>query len=334
MTTYKDFKVKGFDVSKWNDNNETAYFPTFDKLIERGFRFVGIRTSVGVVVDEDFKRYWDQARGKIARIPYHYLDFYSYIWMKISPDEWGRRQAQFVWSLLKGDPGEAKKLTRKGSNLILVLDVENSSLAAITEANKSAVGRIINAFLLEFDRLSGSTTGIYTNLGYLFVFGNSHKTRPLWFSWYNRSVTIERIRTVLAAWQWTGEFVLLQYTSDGDVDDDGKSDAIALGMEGAWLDLNVAIAVTESDWTGVNSPTPEDNPTVIMPAVEYVTVLVGAGIKIHPEPSTSSAKIGAIAYQQKRIVREKKSDLNLDWVRIDEGWICVKYGSQVLAEVK
>ena len=334
MTTYKDhLKVKGFDVSKWNDNNETAYFPTFDKLIERGFKFVGIRTSVGVVKDEDFQRFWAQAKGKLIRVPYHYLDFYSYIMLKISPEEWGRRQARFVWKLLQGDPGEARKLSLR-HNVILMLDVENSSIAAITDANKSIVGRIINAFLAEFDKLSGSQTGIYTNQGYLFVFGYSHRVRSLWFSWYNRSVTIERIRAVLAQWKWTGELTLLQYTSDGDIDDDGKSDAKAMGMEGSTLDLNVAIAVDEAETIPPSEDEPPSSEGGPVAVTQYVTVLTGAGIKIHPEPSVDSARLGAIAYLQKRLVLEIKTDLANIWVRIEEGWICAKFGSQVLAEIK
>lgn len=231
MTTYKDYSEKMFDVSKYQDDNETDYFPSFDKLIERGFTRVGVRVSVGVVIDEDFKRYWQQAKGKLKRVPYPYLDFYSHKWLKITPEEWGKRQARFLWSVLKDDPGED----------VPYLDVENSSFASITQANKSEVGRIINAFFLEYDKLSGVKMGIYTNQGYLFVFGTSHKTRPLWFSWYNRKVTIERIRQVLKDWNYTGELTYLQYTSDGDVDDDGISDARALGMESKGLDLNVVI---------------------------------------------------------------------------------------------
>lgn len=324
MTTYKDhLKRKGFDVSKWNDNNETVYFPVFDRLVERGFSFVGIRTSVGVVKDEDFEKFYAEAqKWKLDTILYPYLDFYSHKWMKISPAEWGKRQARAVYELIRG-----KNFKR------IYLDVENSSLAAITDANKSEVGVIINAFLQELDKLTGQVTGIYTNQGYLFVFGYSHRCRPLWFSWYNRNVTIEQIRAVLKAWKWTGVFDLLQYASDGDIDDNGTSDGRAMGLEGDFLDLNVAI---DADWASseTSAPVYEDGPEVVTPAVKYVTVTIGAGVKVRSSPVQGNNQIGTLAVNQKRVVLDTAVEMRNTWVKVSEGWICAQFGNQQLAEVR
>ena len=339
MTTYKDYlRIKGFDVSQWNDNQETVYVPDFDALIARGFKFVGIRTSYGIVKDKDFDAFWGEAKGKLIRVPYHFLYYYCYVQLKISPAEWGRRQARFVWSLLKDDPGEASKLCKKYKRVILLLDVENSGCAAaITEDNKSTVGVIINAFFPEFDTLSNSTSGIYTNQGYLFVFGASHKTRPLWFSWYNRKVTIERIREVLAAWHYTGEFIILQYTSDGDIDDDGISDARALGMESSSLDLNVWLgdpADLEDATTETKPPayeTPNETP---QPVTKTVTIVTPQGLKVREGPGQSYETISALACGVSRdLIAEKTDVAGNQWEEVAEGWICSRFGSSVLAKV-
>ena len=257
MTKYSDYPVKFFDVSQYNDNPDTVYFPTLDKLIAAGYKGIAVRVSYAQVTDKAFAKFWAEAKGKLPRIPY--------VWMHMAPstgisdDEWGRIQARYAYSLLKNDIGE----------FVMYLDIENGGGVKITILNQSKIGRIKFGFLDEWKKLSNQNAGIYTNQGYMFVMGVADKTRDLWLSWYNRSVTIETINAMLLKSKWTGKLRFWQYTSDGDINDDGKSEAKALGMESASLDLNVFIG-TEDEWNKLSGnvipiPTPIPVPTPPVP---------------------------------------------------------------------
>jgi len=57
-------------------------------------------------------------------------------------------------------------------------------------------------------------------------------------AWYNKSQTIESVKNAVAARNWLGKTLIWQYASDGDINNDGRGDGIALGMTYRTLDLN------------------------------------------------------------------------------------------------
>lgn len=325
LPAYKAFaRFKGIDISKYQDNNVTAYRPTLQEVKDRGFVFVGIRVACGVVEDEDFKWFWSQAKKLgLSRIPYHYLDTIGYAALKITPEEWGIRQARFVWSLLQSDRGEKT----------IYLDMENSTYAKINAATADVVRRIKRSYLKELDRLSGRRVGIYTNLGYLWVLEGDELTRPLWYSRYNRRITIGEIRETLADWHYTGKLMYLQYTSNGDIDDDGRSDARALGMESDGLDLDVA--VDDTDFMITTTP-PVEYTTTETAGHGVITVTCARGLVVRVGPGLNYAKTAnAIACGKSEGYIDLEKDLSgYRWAQISGGWIAVDHGSTVYATLK
>lgn len=339
MTTFLDYTIRFVDVSQNQDDPNTTYFPDLTKIKTAGFTGIGIRTSYGQVTDRAFKRFWALAKGKLDRVPYHYLDYYSHKSLGITDEQWGVKQAQYVWSLLKDDPGEFP----------LYLDVEKSSYGGdINILNKSSVGRIITAFLTTYDKLSNGTAGIYTNQGYLWVFGNIHRTRPLWFSWYNRLVTIEKIRSVMDKNNWTGRLTLFQYTSDGDADNNGTPDGKTLGFESTALDLNVFIGTPDeySAYSGTTQITipieSDDNQTDTSLIGKIATVINAVNVRSGAGTSASQWYKGSSPFVLRSgsfTVLDYSLDSNKwQWIKInniggDEFWVCVATSSTQLIKI-
>ena len=114
---FKDFKIRGIDISKFNDNSNTEKLPDLSKLTDKGLSFVAVRVGYGRVRDGLFDYYWKYLKKlRIARQPYFYLDYYSHKSIGYTPAEWGKIQADFAYDVLKDDPGECP----------LALDEENS----------------------------------------------------------------------------------------------------------------------------------------------------------------------------------------------------------------
>ena len=95
----------------------------------------------------------------------------------------------------------------------------------------------------------------------------------------------------MGANSWTGKLRLFQYTSDGDVDDNGTADGFALGMESSTLDLNVFIG-TEAEfaawtnWTQTSAPVTEDEPT------HTAKVIALWGVKVRTSPEVANNDTG------------------------------------------
>jgi hypothetical protein len=143
--------------------------------------------------------------------------------------DWGRAQADNCWAKLKADP-----------EAIVFLDIEsgNSSYVPPIATVAARAQAIAKAFLERMDSLNGKINGIYSSLGLLNWFGTWFKDRPLWVAWYNEPQTTTTVLNAVSKTGWTGKSLIWQYTSDGDINDDGVADGITMGMQSKFLDLN------------------------------------------------------------------------------------------------
>lgn len=194
--------------------------------------FAAIRVGHGRVVDKRFQQNWAGAKGRVDRLAYWYLDYYSHHNKSssaygINDRDWGKIQATNCWALLKGDP--------EG---IVFLDIENSNYGPPITGVQKRVLTIAQSFFDHFDQLSGRVNGIYCSLSMCTFFSEALRKRPLWVAWYNKSQTIESVKNAVAARNWLGKALIWQYASDGDINNDGRGDGIALGMTYRTLDLN------------------------------------------------------------------------------------------------
>ncbi len=242
---YSSFAIRGIDVSAYNGNIDWSKVSA---------NFAAIRVGYGRSVDNKFVSNWQNAKSRVRRIPYWYMDYYSNhnagsAVNGLSDEEWGRTQAQNCWALLKDDPEGA-----------VFLDIESgsSSYSPPIATVASRAQSIAKAFLQEMDVLNARTNGIYCSLGMLTWFSSWFKDRPLWVAWYNEAQTPA---TVLAAVKknWLGKCLIWQYASDGDIDDNGSADGVSMGMQYSFLDLNAWLGTSEeyNSFFGQSAPITE-----------------------------------------------------------------------------
>jgi GH25 family lysozyme M1 (1,4-beta-N-acetylmuramidase) len=86
--------IKGFDVSAWQDNNNTPQKIDWDKAKAQDSKFCFIRAAYSTVEDEDFKFNWEHSKG-ILRGAYQFYD-YRYtaksqadMFVKLMGSDWG-----------------------------------------------------------------------------------------------------------------------------------------------------------------------------------------------------------------------------------------------------
>ncbi len=229
---FADFPIRGIDVSQFNGKINWTLVNT---------DFVAIRVGHGRTIDSKFKTNWELAKGRVFRIAYWYMDYYSNhnsgsSAYGISDAEWGKIQADNCWNQIKGDR----------ENYVF-LDIENggSSYSPPITTVTARAQAIAKSFLERMDALNGKINGIYCSLGLLTWFGTWFRNRPLWVAWYNETQTIQTVLNAVKGKGWTGRCLMWQYTSDGDVNDDGIADGISLGMEYKALDLNAWLGTSK-----------------------------------------------------------------------------------------
>lgn len=229
MTSFVKFAVRLFDISHHQDDYDTPYKPIFKLMIDAGFLGVMIRVGWGLVIDRMFAYFWKLAKGALERMPYWYLDYYSHKG-KMSAEEWGAEQAEQCWDALKGDPGEMR----------LALDCEEFGGAwRINYLNRGDYQAVMRGFLKRWKELSGAYPVIYSSPGFMWVFEAWVLELDLWMALYNRNISKERAMEYAREKGWKGRILFWQYTSDGDVNDDGVPDGRQMGFETEALDLNV-----------------------------------------------------------------------------------------------
>jgi GH25 family lysozyme M1 (1,4-beta-N-acetylmuramidase) len=314
---FNDFAIRGIDVSGFNDVFD------WNEAQENNVNFSGIRVGYGRTTDIQFKKNWVNAKGKVLRMPYWYMDYYSNYnpnspVYNMSDEDWGTEQANNCWGLIKNDPDCS----------IVWLDIESGapSYSPTITTVPTRVYAIAKAFLQRMDVLNGKFNGIYCSLGLLSWFSSWFRNRPLWVAWYNESQTISSVIRNVSATGWTGKCLIWQYASDGDSTDDGIGDGQTLGNPYRWLDLNGWAATADeykifSNNQVVVPPIPDPDPLPNTPLYSVKVFVGGLNVRSSPEIKTGNI-LRTIGYVQMKIYEEKNgwgkiSSTNSEWISLD-----------------
>lgn len=253
---YSSFAIRGIDVSQFNGVID------WSKVM---CEFVAIRVGYGRVFDSRFQSNWKNAKGKVKRIPYWYMDYYSnHISTSpvydMSDEAWGKEQANNCWNAIKDDP--------EG---IVFLDIESTtgSYAPKIDAVTNRVQNIARAFLVEIDRLSGKKNGMYLPVGWLDWYEDWFRDRPLWVAWYPyrtvQGLDSSDIIYMVEKQGWKVKPIIWQYASDGIINDDGiKAGKTYFKTQLDEMDLNGWVGTVEQYnslfSTNVEIPDPIETP--------------------------------------------------------------------------
>jgi len=189
--------IRGFDVSFWQDNID------WDKAAKQDSKFCFIKASQDTTADTQFARNWKEAkRVGFLRGAYHFADYRTY----------AVPQAQYMWSLLKDDPGE----------LPPVLDLEQY-WTPLPPGSRALAW--VKDWGSEMSRLCGSKPILYTSPSvikyWLATIPDWLKEWPLWIANYGVS------EPGYSPWpKWT----LWQYSTVGP--------GTAYGMQSLGLDMD------------------------------------------------------------------------------------------------
>jgi GH25 family lysozyme M1 (1,4-beta-N-acetylmuramidase) len=340
MENYLDFPVRLIDVSRWQDRQDTPYMPTFDKVKAEGFMGVIVRAGFGLVEDPLYRHYVAEARrvGMVYGM-YWYLDYYSHRGTGTTAYEWGVEQAYTCYSLMKNDMG----------GLPLALDLEESTYGGrlvtspmegrttVKEYNECA-----RAFADTWYKLTGKRVMRYHSPSFLGKLYAWAKPLEWWCAWYNKFITFSDIKAKAAAYGFTGKIRLWQYASDGDINNDGVSDGLALGMETKELDLNVWLGTLE-EWSKfcggspqVIVPPTEDD--IVIPAptereetFKIMRVVASSGLNIRYSPAVSGKWLDWAPQGTDMVIQETRVKPGEIWHRIGfNQWCAELYNGQTL----
>ena len=323
---FGNFEIKGIDVSQWQGSIE------FDKAMNMSPDFVAIKVGAGNTIDPKFSINYAAAKGKVFRIAYWYMDYYSNYFPTssaygLSDEAWGKKQAENCWNQIKGDKDN-----------YVFLDIENatSKTALPVTSYTSRAQKIARAFLERMDVLNGKTNGIYCSLGLLTWFGVWFRNRPLWVAWYNEVMSVlgiwvaRSLKSVIDAVRgkgWTGKVLMWQYTSDGDIDDNGFGDGVLYGMESKSLDLNIWLESKEefAAFKG-NVVIPEPPTSPVTEGLFWAQCTAAKSLTIRKLPNGSATVFGYLMNGEKKMVYEVSNG----WYRIGEGqWVYGTYMQKI-----
>jgi len=327
--SYSSFVIRGSDISQFNGKID------YDKFTSVKHHILGIRMGFGVVADTRAEENWKAAKYKCNRLPYWYLDYYSNHLAGsgvngMDDAEWGKRQAEKAWSMLKGD--------MEG---ILMLDIENGNpaYAPALSAVRTRALKIAKAFMMRWRELSGKDAGIYCSIGLLSWFDDWFKGFMLWCAWYNEAQTIESVTKAVAATGWTGKLIMWQYASHGCTNGDGVPQGLNLGTKIKELDLNAwcaSVSLYSQLWGGAPVVvTPEDETPVEEEPIdvtgEFVEYTINTGkLNVRALPTTNSRIVGSFV-QEWPVNVEKSVDLGVGsktgWKRLygQQGYLSMDY---------
>lgn len=221
--------VLGIDVSRWQDNNSTAQQMDFKKSVAQGAKFVFIKSSQALWVDEDILYNWKASKSAgLLRGAYHFLDWIA------DP----RKQAQYAWSIIQSDPGE----------LPPVIDFEYWNPPPPNAYD------ILWNYVVEMERLSGKKPIIYTGAFFWDKYGTDAKVwtnYPLWIASYTTREYMEGNIAKMMPWN---TWAFWQYTD--------KGDGIAFGAESKGLDMNFFNGSLDDlyKFAGITAVKPEPQP--------------------------------------------------------------------------
>jgi len=87
---FSDYPIRGIDISRFNDNEDTDRLPDLSKLTNKGLSFVAVRIGYGLVKDSLFDYYWKYLKELGIILVYclliqNYIEIYeldySYQWL-------------------------------------------------------------------------------------------------------------------------------------------------------------------------------------------------------------------------------------------------------------
>lgn len=246
-----NFKVRGIDISAYDLKL------IVEKLIGK-VMFVIVRIGHGTKTDAKFKEFWQTLKGKVFRLGYFYLDYYSnYIpefpnVYGMSDYEWGVIQGKNAWENIKEDH----------DSKLVYLDIEQGDTDYAPDIDEvwDRVETVADGFFDNYDAYSGLVNGIYASLSMFKKFSKRFRHRPAYVAWYDedddgKERTRDSVIAEMRVAGWTGPIHFWQYASNGDTGTDGKGDGLEFGLGRPVMDLDVWMG-TESEWkefTGVHS---------------------------------------------------------------------------------
>jgi len=303
---YSSFAIRGIDVSQFNGAIDWTKVSA---------NFSGIRVGYGRIIDTKFQENWLNSRGKVNRIPYWYMDYYSNHTSGATVNgmadaDWGKEQAETCWNNLKNDPD--------GS---IFLDIESGNPTYSPAISTVAVRAqaIAKAFLERMDELNCKLNGIYCSMGLLNWFSAWFKDRPLWVAWYNENQTQQTVLSAVSTTGWLGKCLIWQYASDGDMDDNGTGDGAAMGMQYKTLDLN--------GWLGTSAQYTELFSKEVQQVALYKVKILVYNLTVRTGPGVLYPRLRRADFPGEYSIYEEKngfgriSDVKSEWLSLSADYV-------------
>ena len=277
VTKISDFQIRVIDVSDSNG------YIDWQKVKDAGITHAYIRVGFGRVIDSRFVENWKNAKGKVIRIPYWYLDYYSNHNGSevngIGDTAWGTEQANNCFDAIKND----------NDGGAIGLDIENGGKAYSPPIAKvpDRVNAIAEAFVKRAQYLNKKGCTIYTSLGTFDFFSAFLKSLPLWVAWYNLYQTVASVLKAAKAGGWTGVCYLWQLSSD--------ADGHIYGAEEKDIDVNVIVDADVFYALADVATNPSGAPNPVAGVKYTVTALIG--LRKRSQPNTNSKIISVLPYR-------------------------------------
>lgn len=197
----------GCDISKWQDDNTTPQGVDFVKMKDAGIKFVYIRATCGLALDEDFVANWMGAK-KAGLLRGAYMAFRS--------GAGSMEQASLFVGRMQADPGE----------LPPAYDLEHIGIAGLAASETMARSKIIVEYV---DKRLSRKMVMYVNPDIIVnYFGNKllpwFLAHDLWIAHYTQA-SAPNIGSQYKTWRFW------QQTDRGD--------GVASGVESKQIDLDV-----------------------------------------------------------------------------------------------
>lgn len=290
---FDDRGIFGFDVSFYQDNNETPQQIDFNKMKSYGASFVIVRAGQNLYPDPDFQYNWKNAKSVgLPRSSYWFLDIHSS----------GKVQAQKYLTVLDGDLGEG----------LLFVDYEKDLQGAFPVWNE------VYNFITELmnNGISKSKIGIYTGYFFWVEHGPLSITQrdwfaqfPLWIAWYTTNPDFVKIPP-----SWVDCLVWQDGT---------PSIGLQVGVESKEIDHN-KFNGDDVKFKLYFGDSPNIPPGGGMTTLYNADLLSGKVSNVRNAPGLSGTVVATLTGPLTvSIVSEKTIADGYDWYQISNGWIAL-----------